>query len=258
MTGVEAILARTSALYALHVYLPVSRWARSARGRSRMLRGRPVSGQPMLLPRIDWPDALPFRPIRLVETQKRHGNVNLAELAMLALAAAHAPADGELIEIGTFDGRTTMNLAVNAPERAPIVTLDLPAGEATAYAIEDAERTLVDKPASGQRLRDCPAALRPYTARVRQVFGDSASYDWTPHHGRAGLVFVDGSHAYEYARKDSETALALLRPRGMAIWHDYGVWPGVTRALEELEAARGLGLRNIRGTSLVFWRAPAA
>ena len=39
------------------------------------------------------------------------------------------------------------------------------------------------------------------------------------------------------------------------LWHDYGVWPGVTQALEELEAARRLGLVNIRGTSLVFWRA---
>jgi hypothetical protein len=29
----------------------------------------------------------------------------------------------------------------------------------------------------------------------------------------------------------------------------------VTRALEELEASRKLGLRHIRGTRLVFWRA---
>ena len=39
------------------------------------------------------------------------------------------------------------------------------------------------------------------------------------------------------------------------LWHDYGVWPGVTQALEELEASRWLGLVNIRGTSLVLWRA---
>jgi hypothetical protein len=41
----------------------------------------------------------------------------------------------------------------------------------------------------------------------------------------------------------------------MVMWHDYGAWEGVTRALEELEASRQLGLRHIRGTSLVFWRA---
>jgi hypothetical protein len=41
----------------------------------------------------------------------------------------------------------------------------------------------------------------------------------------------------------------------MVMWHDYGAWEGVTRALEELEASRKLGLRHIRGTRLVFWRA---
>ena len=40
------------------------------------------------------------------------------------------------------------------------------------------------------------------------------------------------------------------------IWHDYGVWDGVTGALEEIEAGRKLGLRQVRGTSLVIWRAP--
>ena len=90
------------------------------------------------------------------------------------------------------------------------------------------------------------------------MYGDSATFDWSPHAGRAGIVFVDGSHAYDYARKDSETALRLVRPGGVVLWHDYGVWSGVTQALEELEAARGLGLVNIAGTSLVFWRAGQA
>lgn len=88
-----------------------------------------------------------------------------------------------------------------------------------------------------------------------QLHGDSATFDWSAHVGGAGLVFVDGSHAYDYAKKDSETAMRLIRPGGIVLWHDYGIWPGVTQALEELEAARGLGLVNIRGTSLVFWRA---
>jgi hypothetical protein len=39
------------------------------------------------------------------------------------------------------------------------------------------------------------------------------------------------------------------------VWHDYGVWEGVTLALEELDAERKLGLRHVRGTSLVIWRA---
>jgi hypothetical protein len=258
VTGVEAILARATALYALHAYLPASQLGHSFRPLSRALRGKPPSRQRTQLPQISWQQALPARRLGLVETQKQHGNVNLAELAVLALAAAHAAPGSEIIEIGTFDGRTALNFAVNAPERTIVVTLDLPAGAATAFAIEEAERSLADKPQSGARLRSCRASLNGYAGRVRQVYGDSARYDWSPHLGRAGLVFVDGSHAEDYVRADSDTALRLAMPLGMVLWHDYGVWPGVTRALEALQQSRGLGLRHIRGTSLVFWRAPPA
>jgi hypothetical protein len=99
--------------------------------------------------------------------------------------------------------------------------------------------------------------LAGYADRVVLLRGDSVTFDWSQHYGRAGLVFVDGSHAYDYARKDSETAMRLAKPGGIVLWHDYGVWPGVTQAIEELEAARRLGLVHIiRGSSLVFWRAP--
>jgi len=113
----------------------------------------------------------------------------------------------------------------------------------------------VDKPAPGARLRNCGGPWRVYAERVAQLSGDSATFDWSPHVGRAGLVFVDGSHAYDYVRKDSETAMRLVRPGGVVLWHDYGVWPGVNQALEEIDARLGLGLVHIAGTSLVFWRA---
>jgi hypothetical protein len=255
MRAIEEIRASLAALYALAVYLPVSRLARVLRRLSRALRGKTPSAVTRL-PQASWSELLPARWIRLTELDRHYGNVNLSELAILAQAATRAETDSEIIEIGTFDGRTSLNLAVNAPAHARVVTLDLPANHATAYRIEAAERALVQKPASGGRLRSCRPVWRDYADRVLQVFGDSATYEWPPHLGRASLVFVDGSHAYEYARKDSETALGLVRPRGTVIWHDYGVWPGVTRALEELEAARKLGLRHIRGTSLVLWRAP--
>jgi len=83
---------------------------------------------------------------------------------------------------------------------------------------------------------------------------DPATFDFSAHHGRAGLVFVDGSHSYEYVIADTETAARLVAPKGVVIWHDYGVWEGVTRALEEIEASRHLGLRHVRGTSLVVWK----
>ena len=250
----ETAIARIAGAYALRAYLPASLAARIVRNRLRHWRGKPAAAATRL-PQVAWSQRLPNHPIRLIETAKSDGNVRLSELAVLALAACDTPAGSEIMEIGAFDGRTALNLAINAPPGVSIATLDLPADQPSALAIEASERRYVDKPAPGARLRNCGDPWRTYAGRVVQLRGDSATYDWTAHLGRAGLVFVDGSHAYDYAKKDSETALRLVRPGGVVLWHDYGVWPGVTQALEELDAARRLGLVNIRGSSLVFWRA---
>ncbi|MGH6665244.1 MAG: class I SAM-dependent methyltransferase [Pseudolabrys sp.] len=251
----ETARARMAGAYALHGYLPASQAARTLRNRLRRLRGR-AQAPALRLAQKSWSQVLPNHPIRLTETEKSDGNVRLSELAILALAASQVPAAREIIEIGTFDGRTALNLAINAPRGVSVMTLDLPPDQASALEIEASERRYVDKPAPGARLRGCADFWRSHAGRVTQMQGDSATFDWSPHFGRAGLVFVDGSHAYDYVRKDSETAMKLVMPGDVVLWHDYGVWPGVNQALEELEAAKSLGLVNITGTSLVFWRAP--
>lgn len=254
-TAWELAKARVNAFHALHLYLPASIIAARVRTSLRNLRGASLKVPKTCLSSVSWREIFASRPICLAEMHKCDGNVRMSELAVLALAASHAPTGSEIIEIGTFDGRTALNLAINAPRDATVMTLDLPADCAPALAIEVSERQYVDKPAPGVRLRSCDARWRGHANHVVQLYGDSATFDWSRHRKRAGLVFVDGSHAYNYVKKDSETAMRLVRPDGMVFWHDYGVWPGVTQALEELETNDHLGLVNIRGTSLVFWRA---
>jgi hypothetical protein len=247
-------VARLRGAYALNVYLPGSAAARRLRKLSRAIRRvQRKDEHATRLPQAAWPDLLARKPIYLIETGKRDGNVNLAELAVLAQAAAATKPGTTIIEIGTFDGRTTMNLAVNT--RVPVITLDLPSDHIALHELAAGERQYVDKPRPGERIRSAAWPWAADARRITQLHGDSATFDWSEHDGKAGLVFVDGSHAYEYVRKDSETALQLVAPGGMVMWHDYGAWEGVTRALEELEASRQLGLRHVRGTSLVFWRA---
>ncbi|MBA3889044.1 MAG: class I SAM-dependent methyltransferase [Gemmatimonadaceae bacterium] len=186
-------------------------------------------------------------PISLFGLEPRDGNVSLLEVTVLSrLVREHAPM--AIFEIGTFDGRTTLNLAANAPDDAVVYTLDLPANKPTAYALAPADYHFVNKPASGARL-----AGTPYAARVTQLYGDSATFDFSPY--RAEFVFVDGSHAYEYVMSDSMRALELVGSGpGVIVWHDYAGWDGVTRALHELAATdpRFASLRWIRGTSLVL------
>jgi predicted O-methyltransferase YrrM len=249
------LAARCSAFFALNLHLPLSAASRAWNRRLRTWRGvenRHV--QATRLPLIAWPAVVPRRRIRLAATSKRDGNVRLGELAILAQAAAATRPGDEIVEIGTFDGRTTLNLSLNAPHASAVFTLDLPPHQATRFELAAGERHFVDKPSPGERLRSCARRWRDDAARVVQLAGDSATFDWSAHLHKAGLVFVDGSHAYHYTRNDSETAFALVAEGGMVLWHDYGVWEGVTAALEELDAERKLGLRHIGGTSLVVWQ----
>jgi len=203
-------------------------------------------GQVPRLPTIEV-DAItrPTTPVALPEPIANDGNVSLLELLVLARLVRELKPQ-RVFEIGTFDGRTTLALAMNAPDDTQIYTLDLPPETPTALAIERSERAFVDKPRSGARFIGTDSARK-----ITQLFGDSATFDFSSY--RTELIFVDASHAYEYVLNDSAKALAMLGDApGAIVWHDYGEWPGVTRALDELahSDARFAGLRWVRGTTL--------
>ncbi|MEY2479286.1 MAG: hypothetical protein QOI04_213 [Verrucomicrobiota bacterium] len=254
--SIARVAAKWNAFYALAIYFPFSRLSHALRAARRVLRRvvDPRKPKPQL-PNVSWRAVIRSRPILLIEPARSHGNVRLSELALLAKAAAAVTPGEEIIEIGTFDGRTTLNLALNSAPATRVFTLDLPAGAETKFSSMKGERRFVEKPLPGERFRNHSGPGRDCISKIVQLTGDSAVYDWSAHYGRAGLIFVDGSHAFEYAMHDSGEAFRLAAPNATIIWHDYGVWNGVTRALDELESTRRLGLRRIRGTSLVLWRA---
>lgn len=190
-------------------------------------------------------------PVILRQADAVSGNVSTRELVFLA-QLVRAREARRIFEIGTFDGRTTLALAANAPDDAMVHTLDLPAGAATAMRIATRERVFVEKPVSGSRVHSTEVA-----GKVRQLFGDSATFDFGPYPSE--LVFVDGSHEYEYVVSDSLNAMKMLGDRGGDIvWHDYSVWGGVTQALNELQRSdpRFSGLRQVAGTTLAVLSRP--
>jgi predicted O-methyltransferase YrrM len=202
------------------------------------------------LSRVPYNDLAPDTlAVELREPVARDGNVTLLELLVIArLVRRFRPT--ALFEFGTYDGRTTLNLAANAPDGAAVYTLDLPrAGLAdAALPLDRQERQFVDKEASGARFHGTPLERA-----ITQLYGDSASFDYSPYAGTIDFVFVDASHAYEYVLNDSAHAIRLLRAgRGVVVWHDYGVWDGVTRALDRLhqEEPAFAALRWIEGTTL--------
>lgn len=155
-----------------------------------------------------------------------------------------------IFEIGTFQGRTTLNMALNAPN-AQIFTLDLPSTELdrTRMPVEEGERLYIDKTVSGERFLNHPAKKQ-----IVQLLGDSANFDFSPYYNSIDLTFIDGSHAYEYVRNDTEEALRLTRKGGLIIWHDYTNWIGVEKGLNEYFRSRKefQTMQHIGGTSIVM------
>lgn len=189
--------------------------------------------------------------VKLRESTVQSGNVSLIELyAINSLIVAHRPR--AIFEIGTFDGRTTLNMASNAGDGCRVYTLDLPQEmlSATKLPIASGDREFINKKYSGARFKG-----QKEESRIVQLLGDSATFDFSPYNNTVDLVFIDGSHAYEYVLNDSKIALRLLRDgRGVILWHDFIAWEGVTRALNELYG-QGEGdfkdIRHIEGTTLV-------
>ena len=124
----------------------------------------------------------------------------------------------------------------------------------TKFSLASSERHMVEKEKSGLRFEKYRESDSSFIVKINQLFGDSASFDFSPFYKSCSLIFIDGSHAYEYALSDPYAAMKMVKKRGVIIWHDYGIWEGVTRALEEIEEKEKIGLKNISGTSLVYWK----
>lgn len=113
---------------------------------------------------------------------------------------------------------------------------------------------MVDKPKPGSRYERHRVTYPAVVGKIHQLLGDSAAFDYTLYENSCSLVFVDGSHNYDYVMSDTRAAMEMTNVGGVVIWHDYGVWEDVTRALDALEQREGYGLRSISGTSLVYWK----
>ncbi len=206
-----------------------------------------------------WHGDLPRRPavevfeaaagsdLRLVNPGRRDPSTSttLFEVSCILLGLRQVQA-GKVLEIGTFDGNTTLNLAANVPDDGGVVTVDLPLEGDSELALraEGRERNVTDRTVVGEQFQG-----RPESSRIRQIFGDSARLDWGKFGGPFDVVFIDGCHSYDYVVSDTEHALDVLRPGGLLLWHDYAEMESVSRAVDSFRG-RLDGLCALEGTRL--------
>ncbi len=188
--------------------------------------------------------------ISLLNCACRSGNVSVFELTVIAaLVRERHPLN--LLEIGTFDGNTTLQMALHSPEHAIIHTLDLPSGILSTYnPLLDKDFQYIQDKAKGQKKYANTAVAH----KIKEHLGDSGEFDFQRFVENRPLdfAFIDGSHSYGSVTSDTRNVLEILDKQGMILWHDFTPeWPGVEQYLSEL--AYLLPLVHIEETTLVFY-----
>lgn len=202
---------------------------------------------------------IPIQPLNeLVDLKKqvtlsnflsRDGNVSAFELmAIVSIVADIQPKT--VLEIGTFDGNTTLQVALNCQEDAVIHTIDLPNDPTeTAMPVWTADlKYALDK---AKHIRKYVGTAME--ANIVQHFGDSTAYDFSKFtdQGLIDFCFIDGGHSYDCVKSDTENTFKHLSKNGVVLWHDFApTCPGNFAYLCELNKL--YPLVHIAGTTIVM------
>ena len=150
------------------------------------------------------------------------------EIEFLALLAACPTAEGEILEIGSHRGKSTIALArasalVESPSPISVVDPFPVSADTTPDEVgSDSARSLFEK-----NLREAGVAGR---IEINQMLSGELACDWDR---PLRLLWIDGDHTYEGAKIDMQGFTPFLVDGGMIACHDILSPFGCTRAFRE-------------------------
>ena len=198
------------------------------------------------------------------EPKYKNGNISFFETVIICLLCKNL-SPHKILEFGTFDGRTTINMAGNVPDDAKIITVDLKKQNIkdTKYPLEGIKDT--DK---HDELGYVGTTMKLYQRhdiklkrKIKQLWVDTANFYIEEYKNYFDFIFIDASHTYENVLNDSYTAFKCIKNNGFILWHDYNGWPGVTKALDKFMCdplTNEWSFTQIQGTSMVLYYATAS
>ena len=133
------------------------------------------------------------------------GNPTLDEIKALRQIALFIRAQ-TIFEIGTFNGQTAIALA-SLPGIQQVWTLDLSPAERPSLPILVGDWRYIGTPKPD------------YPKNVIQLWGDSATFDFSWCFGKCDVVFVQGAHSLDYIYNDLEIAQKLVNVNGVIVLH---------------------------------------
>lgn len=142
---------------------------------------------------------------------------------------------GEIVEIGSFMGRSTAWLATGSMRagREKVHAIDHFRGspehqQGQKWEVREIVETGSTLPKFRENIERAGVASH-VTPMVSSSLDAVATWN-----SPVRLLFIDGDHSYEASRADFEAWAPFVVPRGYIAFHDIGSWEGVTRFYGEL------------------------
>ena len=131
-------------------------------------------------------------------------------------AAATVGASGQIVEIGSFRGRSTIILGSAASDSVALVAIDPHGGSDRGPNEYDPDAPLGDVDHDTFHANLARAGVDDRVRHVRKP-SDQA---WDDVEGQIDMLYIDGAHRYRYAKPDIERWGARVRPGGSMFIHD--------------------------------------
>ena len=138
-----------------------------------------------------------------------------------------------VVEFGTAEGRTALNIALHLPPDGEVVTLDFP-------------------PIPGQNDVGYFYWEQPLKSKIKQIFSGVDAWDATPYRASAEMVFCDACDQLPGLAAEAAQAFTVVKPGGVIFRHDYGSARGPTLFWNEI--SKELPVRHLEGTTLLCLR----
>jgi predicted O-methyltransferase YrrM len=175
-------------------------------------------------------------------------SLDLYEIFVLNLFASQKNVK-KILEIGTYDGRSAMNLSANSQENSILYTVDLPEND-----YETGLREVMSPFNNDTRNLTKIGHLieEEKNRKVQIIRKDSFELNFKESIGNVDLVFIDGCHKFDYVKKDSINSFEILNPNGFLIWHDYGYVGDVSKFVDQWAKQNDRTVKRIAGTRIAY------
>ena len=173
------------------------------------------------------------------------GHVSILELLILSAFASKLNETQNVLEIGTFEGITSLNCSLNA-KYSKVYTLDLPLDHSL-DELQDKEYLDYDKDLINSDKRR--SEILKNISNVIQLYGDSTKFDFSK--TDYSMAFIDGGHNFQTVKSDTENILKYINKPGSVFWHDYDVTNEVGEYLQEISVE--YDIKWIKNTRLCYF-----